>query len=202
MNEKYAGTDDEKLNAIIHEMREDMILHHKGTFTKEHQEALEKISAFEQAVRNGRYWEAMKMFPKYAKAISKAYKVEEAAYLTSEEKEIIENAYKIPKKPTVNGSGELNEKVSENTRFRSYVSRQHNNVTGDDLDAVIEKMSDDEVLDVLSTNNSYGMDYRKYIEENPKKKAQMIKNIKKAWIKVGMFIGAASSLPTISTSEE
>ena len=60
------------------------------------------------------------------------------------------------------------------------------------LDKVIDNLSDDEVLDILSSGNSYGQDYRAYIEENPNQKAQMIKNIKRAMKKVAVFTGIAA----------
>lgn len=70
----------------------------------------------------------------------------------------------------------------------------------EDLEAEIDKMSDEEVLDILSSGDSYGQDYAQYIKENPEQKEKMIKNVKKAWKKVAVFTGAAttmSSLPEI-----
>ena len=51
-------------------------------------------------------------------------------------------------------------------------------------------MSDEEILDVLSSGDSYGQDYRSYIEENPQEQSAMIKNIKNALKQVGVYTGA------------
>jgi len=97
----------------------------------------------------------------------------------------------------IKNSEELNEKIAENTRYRSIISRRNNDAVGDELDRIIENMSDDDILDVLSSGKSYGQDYRAYIEENPKERAQMISNIKRALIKVGVFTGVAANLPKV-----
>lgn len=114
--------------------------------------------------------------------------------MTNDEKSIMENAYKTPADPQLKGSGNLNEKVAENTRFRSEVSRRNGHVAGEELDKVIDNMSDDEVISILESGDSYGIDYAQYIKENPSERKQMIRNIKLAWEKVGVFAGTAAGL--------
>ena len=70
------------------------------------------------------------------------------------------------------------------------------------MNVVIDNLSDDELLDVLSAGDSYGVDYRKYIEENPKKKAKMIANIKEALKGVGIMTGASVLPDMVVTADD
>jgi len=184
----------DKLNTTVHEMREDMIHYHKGMYDDDVQAALKHVEEYNDALKNGKYLKAAKLMMKYKKDLNKAEEAYYTSFLTPGEKDLIERAYRVPKNPKIATSSKLNEKVSENTRYRSQISRDHGGVVGDDLNVVIDNLSDDELLDVLSTGDSYGVDYRKYIEENPKKKAKMIANIKEALKGVGIMT-VASVLP-------
>lgn len=179
----------DKLNTTVHEMREDMIHYHKGMYDDDIQAALKYAEEYNDALKNGKYLKVAKLQLKYKKDLNKAEEAYYTSFLTQEERALIEKAYKVPKNPKIATSGNLSEKVSENTRYRSQISRNNGGVVGDNLDVIIDNLSDDELLDVLSTGDSSGIDYRKYIEENPKEKAEMIANIKAALKGVGIMTG-------------
>ena len=197
MNINDLSSLEDKVGGLIHEMREDMLNFHKGFYNEDIQTLMMTEKTFrgelEAALERGDYASAQK----YQIVLDRINKLHEMAVaeglitdaLTYEENQIINAAYRSPKSPKVKGSEKINEKVSENTRFRAEVSRRHGGVVRDKLDDVIDKMSDDEVLDILSTGDSYGVDYRQFIEENPAQKAEMVRNVKRAWKKVGMFVG-------------
>ena len=189
-------------SVCVLEMREDMSFFHRGLYDDEIQGFFKHAKEYNDAVKNGDWLKAAKLRFKYRDELNKAEEAYYSDFLTPEEKAIIEDAYKVPGKPAIEGSKRLNGKVAENTRFRAQVSRRHGNVTGKELDAEIDKMSDEEVLDVLSSGNSYGQDYRKYIEDHPKKRQQMIANIKKAMKVVGVFSGATAIPDTLIEAEE
>ena len=194
MNAKDLSSLEDKIGGVVHEMREDMINFHKGAYNAEYQEAWDYIDKMLKAYKENDYQTINKLAPRLGEIRQKLGLLQDKPYLTNEEKAIIEKAYKTPANPKLKSSGNLNEKVAENTRFRSEVSRRNGNVMGEELDKVIDKMSDDEVMDILKTGDSYGVDYAQYIEENPQGKSQMIRNIKQAWKKVGVVAGVATGL--------
>lgn len=179
-----------------------MSFFHRGLYDDEIQGFLKHAKEYNDAIKNGNWLKAAKVRLKYRNELNRVEDKYYSNFLTPEEKAIIEGAYKVPSNPAIEGSKKLNEIVAENTRFRAQISRMHNNVTGKELDAEIDKMSDEEVLDVLSSGNSYGQDYRKYIEEHPKKRQQLIANIKKAMKVVGVFTGSTSIIPDTLVSPE
>ena len=187
---------------VLCEMREDMNHYHKGMYDDDVQAALKHVEEYNDALKNGKYLKAAKLMMKYKKDLNKAEEAYYTSFLTPGEKDLIERAYRVPKNPKIATSSKLNEKVSENTRYRSQISRDHGGVVGDDLNVVIDNLSDDELLDVLSTGDSYGVDYRKYIEENPKKKAKMIANIKEALKGVGIMTGASVLPDMVVTADD
>jgi predicted AAA+ superfamily ATPase len=154
------------------------------------QEAYQYITKLIKALKQVDMATVQEVLPQFYEMENRLNKASGLPYLADEEKTAVENAYKVPVKPKHKGSGNLYKKVSENTRFRSEISRSHGNVTGKELDKVIDEMSDEEILDVLSSGDSYGQDYRSYIEENPQEQSAMIKNIKNALKQVGVYTGA------------
>lgn len=198
MNKRDLSSLQDKVNALIHESREDMINFHKGIYSNQSdQEAYQYIAKLSKAYVEGDEVTIQKMLPQYDEMRQRVEKARGLAYLTDEEKNTIESAYKTPANQRLEDSGNLNEKVSENTRFRSEISRKHGGVVGNELNRVIDNMSDNEILDVLSSGDSYGQDYRKYIEDNPNEKKQMIKNIKAAMKLVGSFTGGLVTTGTV-----
>ena len=103
---------------------------------------------------------------------------------TSEEMSMLRKAYRQPQNAKFKDSIKINEMASENIRFRSELSRKHGNVVGKELDKVIDDASDEEIMDILSSGDSYGQDYAQYIKENPEKKSEIIQNIKNAMKRV------------------
>lgn len=181
----------DKVGALIHESREDMINFHKGLYdSSKDQEAYRYISKLNKALEEGDEATIQKMLPQYYEMKNRLNKANGLPYLTDDERIAVESAYKTPIKQRLKDSGNLNEKVSENTRFRYEISRLHGNTTGKELDNIIDNMTDKEILDILSTGDSYGQDYRAYIEENPKERSVMVENIKNALKKVGIYTGA------------
>jgi hypothetical protein len=190
MNKDDMSSLKDKVGALIHESREDMINYHKGLYDNSADpEAYQYITKLNKALEQGDEATIQEMLPQYYEMENRLNKANGLPYLTDEEKTVVENAYRVPGKPKLKDSRNLNEKVSENTRFRSEISRLHGNVTGKELDKVIDEMSDEEILDVLSSGDSYGQDYRSYIEENPQEQSAMIKNIKNALKQVGVYTG-------------
>ena len=189
MNKDDMSSLKDKVGALIHESREDMINFHKGLYNSKDQEANEYMEKFYKALEGNDMTTVQKMSPQYYEMQNRLIEANNRPYLTKEEMKAIKDAYKTPVTSLLKDSRNLNEKVSENTRFRSEISRSHGNVTGKELDKVIDEMSDEEILDVLSSGDSYGQDYRSYIEENPQEQSAMIKNIKNALKQVGVYTG-------------
>ena len=180
---------EDKFGTVIHEAREDMINYHLGLYEDLDQEAFKYMQELDKALAGKNVFKAARLLPKYKKMKRRLEDAYLNKYLTQEEKDAIQAAYKTPKNPQIENSGNLNEKVSENTRYRAEISRRNGNVIGEGLDKIIDRMSDDEILDILSTGRSYGQDYRQFIEENPKERTEMIQKIKNALKKVGVFAG-------------
>lgn len=177
--------------AYLHESREDMINFHKGLYNSPAaQEAYQYMKSLREAVDAKNEAKVQELLPRFYEMESRLIQADHLPYLTSKEQELIQNAYKIPDSPRLESSGNLNEKVAENTRFGSEISLMNKNVAGKELDKVIDEMSDEEILKILSSGDSYGLDYAKYIEENPIERKQMIMNIKEAMKKVGVYTGA------------
>lgn len=188
---------EDKYGGIIHEMREDMTNYHKGAYNSEYQEAWDYLDKLVKAFKEKDYRTIDKLAPRIDEMRQKLGLFQNKPYLTNEEKSIIERAYKLPQNPKLNGSGSLNEKVAENTRFRAEASRRNGNKVGDELDEIIDNMNDNEVLDIMKSGDSYGQDYAQYIEENPKIRKQMIQNVKRAWKKVAFVAGATFGLENV-----
>ena len=197
MNAKDLSSLEDKIGGVIHEMREDMINFHRGLYSKEDQEAYQYMLRLDKALKENDVKTINELAPQYREMEQRLGIDTRSPFLTEEETSIIESAYKTPNKPQLKSSGNLNEKVAENTRFRSEVSRRHGGVTGEELDRIIDNMSDDEVMEILESGDSYGVDYAQYIKENPQEKSQMIRNIKLAWKKVGVVAGVATGLEGI-----
>ena len=202
INKNDLASFDDKLNTIIHEMREDMTFHHKGLYNKDLQLAMKHWQEFKEVRKSGNLYKAYKLMKRHKEEFDKLENAYNNAFLTPKERSLIESAYKVPRNPVIKESAKLNEKVAENTRFRAKISRNHGGVTGKELDAEIDNLSDEELMDVLSDGKSYGQDYRKYIEEHPKQRTQMIANIKKALKTVGVFAGGAEILPDLLVTED
>ena len=202
MNANDMSSLNDKIGGLIHEMRHDMTNFHSGKYNEQIQYIMKKeqmvIKNFEDAKANGDYdlvelyQNTLQQYQRLHKELKQRGYISDA--LTSEENALLNKAYRTPQNPKFKDSHIIEEKSSENTRFRSEVSRRNGNIMGEELDKVIDKMSDDEVMDILKTGDSYGIDYAQYIEENPQGKSQMIRNIKQAWKKVGVVAGVATGL--------
>jgi hypothetical protein len=204
MNAEDLSSLEDKVGGLIHEMREDMTNFHKGIYDTQIQELMKKernlAQAYNQALSSGDFISATRILETTRNLQKMAVARGMTGAVTANETQLLKAAYKLPKNPKLDSSGNIEEMLAENTRFRAEASRRHGGKVMEDLDAEIDKMSDEEVLDILSSGDSYGQDYAQYIMENPEQKEKMIKNVKKAWKKVAVFTGAAttmSSLPEI-----
>lgn len=209
MNAKDLSSIEDKIGGLVHEMREDMTNFHKGLYNKDIQTIMMQEKTFAGEMRKAAERGDYALANRYQNALDQIESLKTMARqeglmtdaVSFKENQILHDAYRIPKKQAVKGSENIEEKLAENTRFRAETSRRHGGKVMEELDAEIDKMSDEEVMDILSSGDSYGQDYAQYIKENPKQKEQMIKNVKKAWKKVAVFTGVAtttmSSLPEI-----
>lgn len=93
--------------------------------------------------------------------------------------DFIDEAYK----PTYdNGDfnqGSIREKIATNSQTRDkimylYYPRDKENVTVEDLDAIIDNLSDDEILQHLESTNAYGKEYAEGIRKSPDKDSKMM----------------------------
>jgi len=203
MNEKDLSSLEDKIGGMIHEAREDMTNFHKGLYNKDIQNLMKKekeiAAQLEYAVETGNdmFAQECQKALDYIDELKKVAKREGIITdaVTFEEAQLLHDAYPIPKNQLVKGSERIEEKIAENTRFREEASRRHGNKVLDELDKEIDNMSEDEVLDILSSGDSYGQDYRIAIEEaikaNPERRTRMINAVKKAWKKVPVFTGVS-----------
>lgn len=118
--------------------------------------------------------------------------------LSSNEEDILESAYKST--GSTNEAGELTEKIATNAEFKARILRNTRdntnlsaaptldemfdtyNVTEEEFRSIVDNISDDELLNLLSTTNDYGRDYASYIEgaKNSESKKRTIDAIRKA----------------------
>lgn len=205
MNAKDLSSIEDKIGGLVHEMREDMTNFHKGIYDTKIQELMKNernlVQAYNQAMDSGDYISATRILETTRDLQKMAAARGMTGAVTANETQILKAAYKLPKNPMLDSSGNIEEMLAENTRFRAEASKRRGGKVMEELDAEIDKMSDEEVMDILSSGDSYGQDYAQYIKENPRQKEQMIKNIKKAWKKVAVFTGVVtttmSSFPEI-----
>lgn len=205
MNENDMRSLNDKIASLIHGMRHDMSNYHKGLYDEKMQMLMKEeqkyYNSFNDAIINGddvlakeyeKYLDQVKLLENMAKErglISDA--------VTSEEMDILNKAYRTPKVKLFKDSEHIDEKISENTRFRFQISHRNGDVVGKELDKIIDNMSEDEIIDILTTGDSYGLDYVQYIKEHPDEKSQIINNIKNALKKVGIATGVATGLEGI-----
>lgn len=107
----------DKIGGLNHEMREDMIKSHRGLYSKEDQEAYPYMLQLDKALKENDVKTINKLSPQYREMEHRLGVDTRSPFLTEEETAIIESAYKTPTQVQLKGSGNLNEKVAENTRL-------------------------------------------------------------------------------------
>lgn len=118
--------------------------------------------------------------------------------LSGDEENLLESAYKSS--GSANDSGELAEKIATNTEFKARILQNTRNnlnrtsaptfdeifdtynVTEEEFRSIVDNISNDELLNLLSTTNDYGRDYASYVEgvKNSESKKRAIGAIRKA----------------------
>lgn len=118
--------------------------------------------------------------------------------LSGDEENLLESAYKSS--GSASDSGELAEKIATNTEFKARILQNTRNnlnrtsaptfdeifdtynVTEEEFRGIVDNISDDELLNLLSTTNDYGRDYASYVEgvKNPESRKKTIDAIRKA----------------------
>lgn len=128
------------------------------------------------------------------KDINKRNFIDDSKY-TSEEIDALDNAYTFTSDFSYNNIHEsylarLAEKSATNTELQYAIWKQSKARNISELNAAIDKLSDDDILYMLQQTNGYGRDFVKYIASNPDTKSQAVSNIREALKYVPVATGA------------